>query len=863
MNLRQTTILVVFTTFLLLALVLSLSLQNVLSTYFQNQEVQQNNLNLQRVSAAFKSNFTILNYLADDWSNRIDTLEFVQNANQQFITNNLTESTFNKLDVNIVIIKDNNGNTIFARGYDLDKDQFTIISPDLQPYLERNQSILDFTDGSENNNGLIIVDGKPLLVVSSAVTGAQPTGDIFGYFVIGRFFGDTEVQKLAQQVKFPIKVVSMSEPSLSNDFALAKNYFSTSSEDTYSLPLTETNLGGYLLLKDVNQQPALIMRIEQFRDLARNSQLLLTYLYLALISSSLVFAAIFFALIERTILSRVFRLNKEVQAIANNPEISYQVTIDKKDEISVLSQNINHMLDSLKYAEFERSIFEQRLKGIVASIDDIIFNVNKDLSEIKFFGNHSFLKVLNVSNSEYIKIKSDTSSIPDDWIDFHREKAVRVLAGEHLVYEWEVPSHEQIDYYQISLSPMLGSDGIISGIVGVARNVNDLRGMQFELKQRFDELSILFHMSRLFLEQKPLIQIEQEICQLMSDHFAAEYAWIGLFEQDGDGLLPIASANIPLSDINLAGIKKGISKGEKTLNSELIKITQPASLENKPSDPVQWVLPLSWEGGLKMGLFIQLSRTSKLTDQQENFLQSFGNLSELVLSNTMLIEEVKKGRKRMQDLSHQLVKVQEEERRWLARELHDEIGQYLTALKLQLDYDSFYGKYDIERIKKAGTIANELIDKVRQMSLDLRPGILDDLGLLPALEWYFERYQDQSGIKVDFNHQQLKDRRFPAEIELTLFRVVQESLTNVARHAKVNTVNVNINATDKVIYLIVQDAGAGFDQESDWAGKSNGIIGMLERVNLVGGHFEIHSRINEGTMINVELPVTLEIENDN
>ncbi|HZK61982.1 MAG TPA: CHASE4 domain-containing protein, partial [Anaerovoracaceae bacterium] len=428
MNLRKTTILVVFTTFLLLALVLSISLQNVLSAHFQNEEIQQNYLNLQRVNAAFRTNFAVLNYLADDWSNRVDALEFVQKPDPEFITDNLSEATFNKLDVNVVIIKDAAGNTILARGYDLENDQFVNISPGLEDYLKLNQGVLDFTDSPDNNDGLIMLDERLLLVAASAVTGGQSAGPIRGYFLIGRYFGDAEVQKLAQQIQFPVTVDAMSDPSLPNDFALAKNYFSNSPEDTYSLPLTETNLGGYLLLRDVNQQPALIIRIEQFRSVARNTQLFLSYLYLALIASSLVFATIFFALIERTILSRIFRLDKEVQAITSNPEEGVQVTVDKKDEISVLSKNINSMMVSLRQTEQERNVFEQRLQGIVDSIDDIVFTIDSSLQEVKFFGNHPFLKGLSGFNIDELHTAVQDLDIPREWIEFHREKAKIVLS---------------------------------------------------------------------------------------------------------------------------------------------------------------------------------------------------------------------------------------------------------------------------------------------------------------------------------------------------------------------------------------------------------------------------------------------------
>ena len=308
---------------------------------------------------------------------------------------------------------------------------------------------------------------------------------------------------------------------------------------------------------------------------------------------------------------------------------------------------------------------------------------------------------------------------------------LHVLAGKHLVYEWDVSLNDQLNYYQISLAPMVEPNGVISGIVGVARNVNDLRNMQLALRQRFEELSVLFQMSRFFLEHKSLIQIEQEICQLLVNHFGADFAWIGIFNQEEGEMRPVASANIALTNIDTSVINKDLSQSGKTVESGLIIIFK-YFINNYQPQPkaIQLLLPINWHGGPEMGLFLQLNKESNLTDQQEKFLQSFVNLAELVLSNTMLFEEVNRSRQRMQDLSHQLVKVQEEERRWLARELHDEIGQYLTALKLQLEVDSFTEKNDVNRIQKAQAIANELIDKVRQMSLDLRPGILDDLGLV-------------------------------------------------------------------------------------------------------------------------------------
>ena len=147
---------------------------------------------------------------------------------------------------------------------------------------------------------------------------------------------------------------------------------------------------------------------------------------------------------------------------------------------------------------------------------------------------------------------------------------------------------------------------------------------------------------------------------------------------------------------------------------------------------------------------------------------------------------------RLQSLSRRLLEVQEAERRHLARELHDEVGQSVTGLRmlLKLDADSLT---DAARIKleQARGIIDELLERIRRLSFDLRPAALDSLGLLPALLALFERYTEQTGVKVAFKHEGL-EQRFPPEVETTAYRIVQEALTNVARHAGVDAVTVRV-----------------------------------------------------------------------
>ncbi len=226
-----------------------------------------------------------------------------------------------------------------------------------------------------------------------------------------------------------------------------------------------------------------------------------------------------------------------------------------------------------------------------------------------------------------------------------------------------------------------------------------------------------------------------------------------------------------------------------------------------------------------------------------------------------LLEQVHAGRERLQALSRQLVAVQEVERRHLARELHDEIGQMLTGIKLTLEMST---RVPVDAVKttlvEAQVQLNDLMARVRKLSLDLRPAMLDDLGLVPALLWHFERYTAQTHVRVAFQHSGLEGR-FAPEIETAAYRIVQEALTNVARHAGVNEVAVRLWSDQRILGVEIQDRGTGFDPEATLAASTTGgLTGMHERVALLGGHLTVEAAPRAGTRLTAELPLTARIE---
>lgn len=207
--------------------------------------------------------------------------------------------------------------------------------------------------------------------------------------------------------------------------------------------------------------------------------------------------------------------------------------------------------------------------------------------------------------------------------------------------------------------------------------------------------------------------------------------------------------------------------------------------------------------------------------------------------------------RQLRELAQRLVELQETERRFIASELHDDVGQMLTGLKLTLEMAESQTSIEQHKtLENARNMISDLAARIRNLSLDLRPAMLDDFGLFAALEWLFERYTRQTFIRIKRNFSFMEERRFPKAVETAAFRVIQESLTNAARHAGVNEVEVSIHAAE-ALEVVIRDKGCGFEPGGVEAEsyQTGGISGMRERVNWLGGEFEIVSGPGAGAMV--------------
>jgi len=207
------------------------------------------------------------------------------------------------------------------------------------------------------------------------------------------------------------------------------------------------------------------------------------------------------------------------------------------------------------------------------------------------------------------------------------------------------------------------------------------------------------------------------------------------------------------------------------------------------------------------------------------------------------------------DALRRVVSAQELERRRLARELHDETGQALTSILLGLkSLEDVRGESELtESTARLRELVVTTLQDVRRLAVELRPSALDDFGLVPALERLVDTFREQTGIDVDLEPQ-LGDERLPSDVETTLYRITQEALTNVVKHANAERVSIVLTRRDGTISAVIEDDGRGFEEGSG-SGNGLGLLGMRERVALVDGRLSIESSPGSGTTLSIEVPV--------
>jgi len=279
-------------------------------------------------------------------------------------------------------------------------------------------------------------------------------------------------------------------------------------------------------------------------------------------------------------------------------------------------------------------------------------------------------------------------------------------------------------------------------------------------------------------------------------------------------------------------------------------------------------LPLKSKEKVVGVLFIGDPKEIRFTGKDENLLKSIGNSIGVSIENAELFEEIKatnleiaQEREKLEHLTKKLIISQEDERRKISRELHDEAGQLMSTLKINLEMMGKKLPHNLKTIAKLIKKSTELVDQssyeIKRLCTNLHPSVLESLGLRAALSSYIEHFQKSYGIETEFNYGGVEER-FSFEIERVIYRVVQESLNNISKHARASKLTVSLLDTPVSIIVTIEDNGVGFDVKSTLSSqevnRGLGLLGIKERVSLVKGQVSIKSKKGKGTVIRLEIP---------
>ena len=292
----------------------------------------------------------------------------------------------------------------------------------------------------------------------------------------------------------------------------------------------------------------------------------------------------------------------------------------------------------------------------------------------------------------------------------------------------------------------------------------------------------------------------------------------------------------------------------------VIAANPPPELRTTAARGHSWMgVPLMARGDLIGALTLRRESPARYSQAEASLVQTFANQAAAAIHNAQLFEAIQQQGSELRSLAVRLAEAQETERKKIARELHDQIGQNLTVLSVtlnlvRLQLSETLGEPAQTRLQEALKLVEQTTRDIRDVMADLRPSVLDDYGLMATLRWYGPQFAQQTGLAVVVNGEELAPR-LPALAETALFRIVQEALANVARHAQAQQVLLTLQADGQVARLIIADDGQGFAAEAPRSAAHGwGLINMRERAQAVGGQFQVESLTGEGTHVIVEVP---------
>ncbi len=513
---------------------------------------------------------------------------------------------------------------------------------------------------------------------------------------------------------------------------------------------------------------------------------------------------------------------------------------------------------------------EDMFKTVVENLPDLIARFDADLRLL-----YVSPSVRSVTRRPLLALVGKTMQelgMSSDLIEPWDAALRRVFAtGRPEVLELAFPAPEGIRHFDCRIVPERGPDGVIGSVLSVARDVTDrrlaydaerrarasaeaLREATVALTRSLDRESVLV---TLLDRLRGMIPFDWGSVMVLEE--ASRVSVRAVF--NGDSVVPLAAEEQLEFDPTDHPIVQGVLTTGAAVMIRDIRALPDSSLPAGQSSGASWLgVPLFARGDVA-GLFSLSKREAgSFNDEHVKLAETMSSQASVAVENSILFQQMQAATVRMRSLSHRLIEAQETERRNLARELHDEAGQALASLRFGLrllDREIAEGGDVTGRVTELVERTDAVIDGLHRLAADLRPASLDHLGLEAALRQYSRVAGSEFGLQVQFKARGMTGERFSTEVETALYRVVQEALANVARHAHATRADVLLQRRGDRVTVMIEDDGVGF--EPDTVRKRGreclGLLGLEERAEALGGTLTVESAPGAGTTIVVEVPI--------
>ncbi|MFA6957189.1 MAG: GAF domain-containing protein [Thermoanaerobaculia bacterium] len=511
---------------------------------------------------------------------------------------------------------------------------------------------------------------------------------------------------------------------------------------------------------------------------------------------------------------------------------------------------------------------EREFRTLVENLPDVIARFDADLRHL--YVSPTIQRLTGRPAEEFVGKTNLELGMPPDVTQQWNASIKRVLAtGRPERLEFEFPSPDATRHFDCRLVAERGPDGKIQSVLSVARDVTE-RWLAYEAEKRartvadaLRETTVLLTRS---LDRETVLSTMLDCLRRLVPFDRARVMMLEAESRvsvraifDGKHVVPLEAEVRPEFDPDDHPIVRDILTTGTAVLIPDIRTRADWSLPTDGSMEVSWMgVPLYARGDVA-GLFsLSKSEPDYFNEEHVRLAEAMSTQASVAVENSVLFEQMQVSTQRLQALSRRIVEVQESERRHIARELHDEAGQALVSLRYglrMLERQIDLGESVTERVSELVNRTDAVIDGLHRLAADLRPASLDHLGLEAALRQYSRSAGTETGLAVRFKARGFTDDRLEPAIETALYRVVQEAVANVVRHARATGVDIFVRHRGDSIMVMIEDDGVGFEERLVPLNGHFGLLGMRERAAALGGTLTVESTPGAGTTIVVEVPI--------